>query len=58
MKRATEVGGLISQHIDDLHQIVPNTWKRRTMYAVARCRTAAMGGHMFISLEKYTRISV
>jgi hypothetical protein len=46
MKRATEVGGLISQHIDDLHQIVPNTWKRRTMYAVARCRTAAMGGHI------------
>ena len=46
MKRATEVGDLIRQHIDDIHQIVPNTWKRRAMYALARCRTAAMGGHI------------
>jgi len=46
MKRAAEVGDLIRQHIDDIHQIVPNTWKRRTMYALARCRTAAMGGHI------------
>lgn len=46
MKRAAEVGDLIRQYIDDIHQIVSNTWKRRTMYAVARCRTAAMGGHI------------
>jgi len=48
MKRATipEVGDLIRQYIDDIHQIVSTTWKRRTMYAVARCRTAAMGGHI------------
>jgi len=48
MKRAAipEVGDLIRQHIDDIHQIVSNTWKRRTMYALARCRTAAMGGHI------------
>lgn len=48
MKRAAipEVGGLIRQHIDELPEIVPNTWKRRTMYVLARCRTAAMGGHI------------
>ena len=48
MKRAAipEVGDLIRQHIDDIQQIVPNTWKRRAMYALARCRTAAMGGHI------------
>jgi hypothetical protein len=46
MKRATEVGELIRQHIDEIPEIVPNTWKRRAMYALARCRTAAMGGHI------------
>jgi hypothetical protein len=46
MKRATEVGNLIRQHIDEIPEIVSNPWKRRTMYAVARCRTAAMGGHI------------
>ena len=48
MRRAAtpEVGDLIRQHIDKIPQIVPNTWKRRTMYALARCRTAAMGGHI------------
>jgi len=48
MKRAAvpEVGDLIRQHIDDIDKIVFNTWKRRTMYALGRCRTAAMGGHI------------
>jgi len=46
MKRAIEVGSLIRQHIDEIPEIVSNPWKRRTMYAVARCRTAAMGGHI------------
>lgn len=48
MKRVAipEVGDLIRGHIDEIPEIVPNPWKRRTMYAVARCRTAAMGGHI------------
>lgn len=48
MKREAtpEVGDLIRQHIDELPHIVPNSWKRRAMYALARCRTAAMGGHI------------
>jgi len=48
MKRAAipEVGDLIRQHVDELPNIVHNSWKLRTMYALARCRTAAMGGHI------------
>ena len=46
MKRATDIGELIRGHIDEIPEIVPNTWKRRAMYALARCRTAAMGGHI------------
>ena len=31
---------------NDLEKLVSNAWKRRTLYALSRCRTAAMGGHI------------
>lgn len=31
---------------NDLEQLVANAWNRRTLYALSRCRTAAMGGHI------------
>lgn len=30
----------------DLPGIAPNRWKLRTLYAVSKCRTAALGGHI------------
>lgn len=30
----------------DLPAITSNTWKLRTLYAVSKCRTAALGGHI------------
>lgn len=30
----------------DLESLTLNTWKKRTLYALKRCRTAAMGGHI------------
>jgi len=29
-----------------LQDLIANSWKRRTLYALSRCRTAAMGGHV------------
>jgi hypothetical protein len=29
-----------------LPSVTTNTWKLRTLYALSRCRTAAMGGHI------------
>jgi len=41
-----EVANIINDLKDQLPAIVSNTWKQRTLYAIARCRTAAMGGHI------------
>ena len=30
----------------DLDRLIYNSWKRRTLYALQRCRTAVMGGHI------------
>jgi hypothetical protein len=41
-----EVAHIINRVKDRLPEIVNNTWKQRTLYALMRCRTAAMGGHI------------
>lgn len=41
-----EVATILRNHKDDLPAIIPNTWKQRTLFALSRCRTAAMGGHI------------
>jgi len=45
-KPVHEVAHIINSVNDQLPGIVSNAWKRRTLYAVSRCRTAAMGGHI------------
>ena len=41
-----EVAHIINSLKPQLPGIVSNTWKLRTLYALSRCRTAAMGGHI------------
>jgi hypothetical protein len=43
---AFEVADLLNLHIDDLPNLIPNSWNRRTLYALSKCRTAALGGHI------------
>lgn len=43
---AHEVAHIIDRVKDQLPQIVNNSWKQRTLYALSRCRTAALGGHI------------
>ncbi len=45
-KPVHEVAHIINSVKDQLTGIVSNAWKQRTLYAVSRCRTAAMGGHI------------
>ena len=37
---------LLQAHINDLHLLTKNSWQARTLFALARCRTAQMGGHI------------
>lgn len=46
MKPRYEVGKLLQGHREDFPTLISNGWKRRTLYALSRCRTAAMGGHI------------
>jgi hypothetical protein len=41
-----EVAHIINSVKADLPVIVNNGWKERTLYALSRCRTSAMGGHI------------
>lgn len=41
-----ELATVLQKHQDQLQNIVPNPWKYRTLFALSRCRTAAMGGHI------------
>ena len=42
----TEVSDILKGNQDQLITIVNNAWKQRTLYALMRCRTAQMGGHI------------
>lgn len=46
MQPLYQVADILRRNHHSLEQIVPNRWKRRTLYALAACRTAAMGGHI------------
>ena len=41
-----EVAHIINSVKSQLPGLVNSTWKQRTLYALSRCRTAAMGGHI------------
>ncbi len=46
MRPVHEVAHIINSVKPQLPGIISNTWKLRTLYALSRCRTAAMGGHI------------
>lgn len=46
MRSTYEVGKILQGDRDDFPTLITNAWKRRTLYALSRCRTAAMGGHI------------
>jgi len=41
-----QLADIISAFHKDIPAIASNTWKARTLYALMRCRTAEMGGHI------------
>lgn len=46
MKPAFEVQQILQQQLHELPGLIGNSWKRRTLYALAKCRTPALGGHI------------
>ncbi len=46
MKPTFEVQQILQQQLHELPSLIGNSWKRRTLYALAKCRTSAMGGHL------------
>src|SRR5690554_2761371 len=43
---AFEVAQVLQQHKHEWPHMIENSWKRRTLYALAKCRTSALGGHI------------
>jgi hypothetical protein len=46
-----EVADIIRRNHDQLKWLIANRWKRRTLYAIEHCRTAALGGHIDLCLN-------
>lgn len=59
MKPAFEVAQVINDHWNTIsNSLLFNTWQIRTLNAVRRCRTAALGGHVDVCKNcKHIRIS-
>lgn len=45
-KGNVELAHIIENHRKHLSELISNSWKTRTLYALASCRTALMGGHI------------
>ncbi|WP_339716677.1 IS91 family transposase [Cyclobacterium amurskyense] len=45
-RSACQLADIIRALHNDIPTIAPNAWKARTLYALMRCRTAEMGGHI------------
>src|SRR5680860_271087 len=43
---AFEVAGVLERNREDLSCICTNSWQLRTLHALRKCRTAALGGHI------------
>jgi len=43
---AFEVAGVLERNSEDLSGICANSWQARTLHALRKCRTAALGGHI------------
>ncbi len=46
MKPRFEVGDVLNRHLEQLESLCANSWQARTLYALAACRTARLGGHI------------
>jgi len=46
MKPQFELGHILQDHHHYMEQGTFNPWQKRTLFALSRCRTAAMGGHI------------
>lgn len=47
MKRATyEVAQVLDRNSGNLHECCHNSWQLRTLHALRKCRTVALGGHI------------
>lgn len=46
MRPTYEVADVIERNTSQLDDLVPNRWNRRTLYAIASCRTARLGWHL------------
>ena len=46
MKTRFEVGKILSQNTNFIESNRFNNWQKRTLFALSRCRTAEMGGHI------------
>jgi len=52
MQANHEVADILRRNHHELEQLIANRWKRRTLYAIEHCRTAALGGHIDQCLNK------
>jgi len=52
MKPKYEVADILNRNKNHLSNITNNSWQLRTLYALAACRTALMGGHIDKCLNK------
>lgn len=46
MHPAYEVSDVLRRNIDRIEELSANSWQSRTLYALADCRTAKLGGHI------------
>jgi len=46
MRALHEVSDVLQRNIHRIEDLTANSWQSRTLYALASCRTAALGGHI------------
>jgi len=46
MKPQYEVATILQQNIESIPDLTANTWQQRALYAIAKCRTHELGGHV------------
>ena len=46
MSAKYKVADVLNQEAERLHELCANSWQERTLHAVRKCRTEALGGHI------------
>jgi hypothetical protein len=46
MRASYQVADVLNQEAAQLHKICANSWQERTLHALRKCRTPALGGHI------------